>query len=323
MTPSQQHQHAMAWAIDILKTETFDLQGMFKPVRLMPWSSVYHAETSAGIVFLKIVTPPFDVEINLLPYLSEQFPTAIPAVIACSQTLQCMLMHDAGAPLRLVLQKKYQLHLAKQALNTYAKIQQSTCAHIDRLLTLGVPDWRLHTLPSHYLALLEKTVFLTHDGLSLSEISQLKAQYAKVQTLCEALIQYNIPETIEHGDFHDNNILINKDKQLIIHDWGDSVISHPFFSLCSFLYSASNHHQPALSPDIKKSLEATYFKHWSNVLKQKDYQHITALLKPLNFIKFSLSFSRIAACPGMHDLGDYKGTIASALKAFLKYSATH
>jgi hypothetical protein len=40
------------------------------------------------------------------------------------------------------------------------------------------------------------------------------------------------------------------------------------------------------------------------------------LARRLNNIKFVLSFYRVTQCPGMEDLGQYKGTIAKALIEF-------
>ncbi len=39
-------------------------------------------------------------------------------------------------------------------------------------------------------------------------------------------------------------------------------------------------------------------------------------MKRLNNIKFVIGFYRVAQCPGMNGLGEYKGTIAKALIEF-------
>lgn len=300
----------LAWAKDKLK-----ISDEFEPVRLMPWSSVYRASTKDGWVFLKVVSPPFDVELKLLPYLSELFPEAVPRVIASSPELSCILMQDAGTPLRPVMQKKYQIDLALEALKTYVQIQQQLSQETEMLLKLGVPDWRLSTLPSHFSSLLEKETFLKNDGLSAAEIEKLHAMRDKVQNLCETLASFIIPETIEHGDIHDNNILINSQSRLIIHDWGDTVISHPFFSLCNFLHSAVKQH--AIKQEVP-ILERAYCDMWSKYDTKEHLEKLLSLTKQLREIKFVLSFSRIAECPGMHDLGEYKGTVAHALKALIQ-----
>ncbi len=74
--------------------------------------------------------------------------------------------------------------------------------------------------------------------------------------------QYNIPETIEHGDFHDNNMLVAGDNKLIINDWGDKVITHPFFSIASFLDSAFRNHKINSTSHTVRSLLDSYLNHW-------------------------------------------------------------
>tara|TARA_R110002126_G_scaffold239409_1_gene382631 strand:+ start:57002 stop:57943 length:942 start_codon:yes stop_codon:yes gene_type:complete len=307
--------NSFTWAKDILSARNIKIHGEFEPVRLMPWSNVYRVKTQCGFIFLKVVTPPFDIELKLLPYLTEHFPEAVPYVIASSREYFSLLMQDAGTPLRPVMQKNYQLNLAIQTLKTYANIQQQLSHKIDLLLRLGVPDWRLNTLPSHFVSLLEKEAFLKNDGLSSSDITKLHALNNQIHTLCDRILSYAIPETIEHGDMHDNNILINSQNRLIIHDWGDTVLTHPFFSLCGFLHSAVKQHHIRQE---RAHLEQAYCNMWLQHETKEKLQSVLSLINQLREIKFVLSFSRIAECPGMHDLGEYKGTIANALKAFIQ-----
>jgi Ser/Thr protein kinase RdoA (MazF antagonist) len=48
--------------------------------------------------------------------------------------------------------------------------------------------------------------------------------------MAEELASYGVPETLQHDDLHDGQVFIRDDRQLIL-DWGDAVISHPFFTL--------------------------------------------------------------------------------------------
>lgn len=307
--------NSLAWAKDTLSAQKIKIFGKFEPVRLMPWSKVYRIKTQHGFVFLKVVTPPFDAELKLLPYLSDHFSEAIPHVIASSPEHCSLLMQDAGAPLRPVMQKSYRLDLAIETLKNYANIQQQLSQQTDLILSLGVPYWRLNTLPSHFLSLLEKEAFLINDGLSRDDIKKLQALSDEIHMLCHKILSYAIPETIEHGDMHDNNILISAQSRLIIHDWGDTVLTHPFFSLCGFLHSAVKQHH--IKQEISH-LEQAYCDMWLKYETKENIQSILFLVNQLREIKFVLSFSRIAECPGMHDLGEYKGTVAKALKAFIR-----
>ena len=39
-----------------------------------------------------------------------------------------------------------------------------------------------------------------------------------------------VPETIQHDDLHDGQVFV-RDGNYLFFDWGDSVVSHPFFSM--------------------------------------------------------------------------------------------
>ena len=46
------------------------------------------------------------------------------------------------------------------------------------------------------------------DPLTKNELNQLGLLQPTFFDLCLQLAGFNIPETIEHGDFHDNNVLV-------------------------------------------------------------------------------------------------------------------
>jgi aminoglycoside phosphotransferase (APT) family kinase protein len=48
--------------------------------------------------------------------------------------------------------------------------------------------------------------------------------------MAEELASYGVTETLQHDDLHDGQVFVRDDRQLIL-DWGDAVISHPFFTL--------------------------------------------------------------------------------------------
>jgi aminoglycoside phosphotransferase (APT) family kinase protein len=68
------------------------------------------------------------------------------------------------------------------------------------------------------------------ESLNSDEYTQLQNCIAIVGRLCDQLRSFDIPETIDHGDLHDGNVFV-LDGNYRFFDWGDSGISHPFFSL--------------------------------------------------------------------------------------------
>ncbi len=310
--------HSLAWAKTCLKTMGYDPQSPFTLVRNMPWSSVYKVLTSIGTIYFKQMPPSFAIEATLINTLSTKFPTQVPKIIGYNAELHCFLMTDAGIVLHDLLHADYNMILASLALSTYAIIQKGVINDIDTLLSLDVPDWRLDTLPSLYLTLLDDEAFLISDGLTKTEIQQLRKLHPKVVQLCKQLAQYNIPETIEHSDFHDNNILVGKNHTLVINDWGETVITHPFFSLISFFISAARRHHIFEDSEPYKALRDGYLNNWLEFESSGRLLEAFKLTKQLGHIKYALSFYRITQLPGWNELGQNKGRIAHTLKAFIQ-----
>jgi aminoglycoside phosphotransferase (APT) family kinase protein len=52
----------------------------------------------------------------------------------------------------------------------------------------------------------------------------------RVREMAEELAAYGVTETLQHDDLHDGQVFVRDGRQFIL-DWGDAVISHPFFTL--------------------------------------------------------------------------------------------
>lgn len=307
----------LEWAQNFLENRGCYLKSPAVPVRLMPWSKVYQLETNVGHIYLKQMAPPFANEAQLLLGLGCRFPERVPEIVGHNDDLLCFLMFDAGSPLRLVLRGNYDRSLPIAVLSTYAAMQQTSVAEVSDFLSASVPDWRLDRLPFLYEELLAASQFLKKDGLTDTELQALVQTKERVFELCNQLSTYPISETIEHGDFHDNNVLINEAGAWVINDWGDAVISHPFFSMISFLRSAGIHHQIHSGSQRYLDLRDAYLKPWQSMVPKTILLEALELAEKLNPIKFSLSFYRISQCPGMESMGEYRGKIAQALREFL------
>jgi hypothetical protein len=222
-------QKARAWAEEYLISNGYEIQGLSKIVREMPWSKIISFPTSKGLIYFKEMAPVFAIEPMLIQFISQHISQNVPAIIAANSKLSCFLMKDAGRNLREHLKHDYQVNLLCDALKIYADIQLLSIVHINALLDRGVLDWRLTKLPGLYLELRSQEDSLKADGLTEAEIGILHELYPKVLASCHLLSEYGIPETIEHNDFHDNNILFHK-RGIIISDWGDAYLSSIFLS---------------------------------------------------------------------------------------------
>lgn len=309
---------AIRWAKAFLEERGCLLQSEFVPVTIAPWSCVYRIDTSVGAIYLKQMPPVFSIEARLLLHLGVLFPNKVPEIVGHNDSLYCFLMFDAGISLRSSLKKEYVPSLAIKALTIYASIQQGSITDMDSLLALGVSDWRLATLPFLYQELLGERNVLLEDGLTELQLKKLKKSHTRFAALCKQLQNYDIPETIEHGDFQDNNCLIYGKDELMINDWGETVISHPFFSLVSFLTSAVRQGHIREQSMLYFELRDAYLINWQSFESKSWLLEAFELVRKLSPIKFALSFYRVAQCPGIKESGNYTGAIAKALNRFLE-----
>jgi aminoglycoside/choline kinase family phosphotransferase len=229
------------------------------------------------------------------------------------------LMSGAGDTLRPILKnKKYDVTLPTRALKIYADMQIQCIPHVQTLLNnAGVNDWRLEKLPKLYKNFIENEKLLLDDGLVEADIKNLKNFYSKFEGLCESLVSLGIPETLEQGDFQDNNILIQENK-VTLHDFGDASITHPFFSLSSFLNSAARHHGIQESDEVYQALYESYMGPWYTCYSEKSCFKAFKQAKIIGLFVFALSFTRIKACPGIEAFPEYNGYISEALKLLIK-----
>lgn len=311
-----QNDLALSWAQHKLNQLRFDIHA-HEMVRAMPWSEVSRFITSNGVIYFKQMAPEFKVEPFVLSILHNELSSPVPQVIAANAAQSCFLMSDSGSGLREPLKIHYNLEKVCQILRIYADLQIKAMDKINKFLAVGVKDCRLNELPKLYVDLLEKKELLINDGVTAAEFETLNQLHTKFSNDCEALSRFNIPQTIEHGDFHDNNILIQHDK-IIINDWGDSSISHPFFSLGSWLDSAKRHHNLNKSDPRYDVLTQAYLEMWQQYHPMDILQNAFLLSERIRPIIFSISFCRVATCPGMESLGQFKGYIAQALREFIE-----
>jgi len=301
------YEAAINWACGILLSRGFKIMAPYEVISDMPWSTVIRFLCQQGKMYLKLMGSPYSIEAVLLEFLSFRSSNNITKVLAYNQSLSCFLMIDAGSPLRDYLKKNYQFNLVSNVLQAYASIQLSSIADVEALLHIGIPDWRLKKLPSLYQKFIAHTDLLKSDGLSDSEIALLQKLHSYIALLCDQLYELGIPETLEHGDLNDNNILIRDDKHLTISDWGDANISHPFLSLASWLDSAMINHQFNESDELYFSTQDAYLEKWLDYGAKNKLLHAFNLAKQLRYFQFALSFSRIKHCSHIENYKQYNG----------------
>jgi hypothetical protein len=305
-----------SWAKEVLLSKGYSLSVLPEVVQATPWSSVTKFTTSNGIVYLKQTPPALSLEADVIQILRNEFNASVSVIIVANKNLNCYLMQDCGSQLRKSLKQNFQPDLLCQVIKKYTYIQDAVKNHTNTFIDLGVPDWNLDKLPLLYSQLLDREDLLTADGMTTVELKQCRALYPKLVSMCDQLSKHEIPPTLDHCDFHDGNVLITDTKNnLTIIDWGETVITQPFFSLLTFLNTVTYRYALKETDKVYLDLQNVCFENWSKILSKNDLTAAISLAKKLWPVYAALCFYRLILSS---DLAEFKivGRLSWHLKAF-------
>lgn len=230
---------AHAWIRSEAARNQIQLVGEIEQPHAQAWSTVMRVPTNEGTIFFKATASETIYEIALTRLMADIHPDILPELIAVDTTRGWMLMRDGGEQLRASTRPTQDVRAWEPVIIEYAKLQMGLAEHADAILALGVPDHRLAALPALYSQLLADTPSLMLDqekGLTSAEFEQLQNMKPRFEQICVDLAAYGIPESINHGDFHDGNVLL-KNGRITFFDWGDADVTHPFVSLRTWFVS--------------------------------------------------------------------------------------
>jgi hypothetical protein len=199
--------------------------GEIDQVHVRPWATVMRVPTNGGDVFFKANAAALGFEASLVTLLAAHRPDCVPPLLAADLERGWMLMGDAGTRLRELVEEERTLGRWLDVLPLYASVQLDMAELVEELLAAGVPDLRLARLPALADAMIDDL-----GPLAADEISRTAEAMPGVREDCARLASFGLPETIQHDDFHDGQVFV-QDGRYVLLDWGDAVVSHPFFTL--------------------------------------------------------------------------------------------
>lgn len=211
---------AVSWIDERLATAGRPRTGDIDQMHVRPWSTVIRVPTAEGDVFFKANIPELRHEAVVALHLARRVPDRVPPLIADDTDRGWMLMADGGRRLREVIADEGDLSRWDDILEGAADIARAMERDVDALLEAGVPDLRLASLPDRYAEL------VADDDIE----QRFRDAVPRVREMAEELATYGVTETLQHDDLHDGQVFVHGDRQLIL-DWGDCVVSHPFFTL--------------------------------------------------------------------------------------------
>lgn len=311
------------WILAETKGRNIRITGAMKQSHIYPWSTVMRVPTREGTLFFKASAEDVAPEAALTQALAGWYPDIMPELVAVDTVRGWMLMRDGGEPLRASIRPRGDLAPWNPIIYLYAEVQVGLAEQVPELLAMGVPDWRLATLPALYDQLLKDTggLALAFDGgLSAAEFHRLQDLSARFAQICRDLASFGIPETLNHGDFHDGNVLV-RNGRITLFDWGDGNLSHPFTSLRTFFVSIENSlklDDYAFTPEMAALLDL-YLEPWKRFASKKDLLAAFALSRCVASIVKTLAWHiAISTLEGPIRMR-YAGIVPELLKEFLTY----
>ncbi len=220
------------WARERLADRGVGGTGEPERVHDRPWAQVWRLPTARGAVFAKWMFAPSRYEVPVTVALASWAPDLVTPLIDADPERSFLLMDDAGERLRAIIARDDDITRWLGILPRYAELQRIAAPHAGELVALGAPDRRVGALRAAFETLVKGGELLTIAGAQSSTATQLRALRALVPSVREWCDQLagTLPDTIQHDDLHDGQVFV-RDGVARVLDWGDSNVSHPFFSL--------------------------------------------------------------------------------------------
>jgi len=135
--------------------------------------------------------------------------------------------------------------------------------------------------------------------------------------MCDELAAYEVPETIQHNDFHDGQVFVQQG-DYVFSDWGESCVSHPFFTMAVTLEGniAWGVDDIEGSVDVGPFRDA-YLEPYSRYATGAELRSALAIALRLGWICRAVDVQRWASALEPPDRDKYLDGVAVRLRMFL------
>jgi hypothetical protein len=241
---------ATAWV-----DEVAHLTGEPREVRTWPLSAVYEFDTSLGSVYLKACLSIWRHEPAVTAHLGRRHPGAVPDVVAFNEREGWLLMRELTG----VGVHELGPDATQRMLRLVGELQRAWIGHDADLLALGAPH---------------------------RPLGGLRKEAPEIAHLGDRLAALAIPETMVHGDLHQWNAIV-QDGRVVVFDWSDIALGHPFLDLAPVLLHAE--------AGEGERLIGAYLEPWAGVAPEAQLREAAALGEALGCIHQAVSYRAIRA----------------------------
>ena len=309
------------WIHDQAQSQGILVTGEIEQPHMYAWSTVLHVPTDQGKLFFKATAHETIHEAALTQALAHWFPNCMPEFVAVDAGRGWMLMRDGGEQLRASIRPTKDIAPWQPVIRRYAEVQIGLAEHVTEMLSLRVPDHRLSVLPTLFNQLLadESNFMIDQEkGLTSAEWQEVKDKASRFEEICQQLATYGIPESLNHGDFHDGNILV-KDGRITFFDWGDGDVTHPFVSLRTFFVSieiALDLEDYSFTPEMAELLDI-YLEPFQRFASKNELRTVYDVSKPVASIVKALAWHTTISRMGADLRKEYAWIVPELMREFL------
>ena len=315
---------AHAWIRVEVSRQNIEIIGEIEQPHVYPWSTVMRVPTSEEVLFFKATAAETAYESALTQRLARFHPDCMPELLAVDTSRGWMLMRDGGEHLRASIRPTQDVTPWTPVIIRYADLQIGLANHVPEILALGIPDHRLAALPQLYKQLLLNQPSLMIDqekGLTSTEVKQLHELAPRFEQICASLAAYGIPESLNHGDFHDGNVLL-KNGRITFFDWGDANVTHPFVTLRTFFVSMEialklDDYAPPTQEML--ALLDRYLGPWQRFAPKEKLLAAYKLSKPVASISKALAWHQTISRLDGNLRSEYAWIVPEVLREFMVY----
>ncbi len=286
-------------------------------VKETPWSTVLAVAAGSSTLYFKAVWPAQRHEVAATALLASRTPHHVPPVVGADEDRGWMLLADAGEPLKR-RDTATQLALLPDAIRRYAELQTALMPHVGEFLAAGVPDRR--DLRSHLDRLVACYPSEREDTLTDAELAALADLAPAIESM-EHHLATVVPASLEHGDLHPGNILVDAEDRTRVFDWGDVSVASPFLSLAVLIGSLEESHGLAVDDPALGAVVDAYLAPFGTLDGANDVRALVRAARLLGSISRGVTWDHVVTHVPPEDHAAFPDPVASSLRDCLRLAA--
>jgi len=314
----------VAWATGVIAASGRTIIGPTDQVHVRPWSTLFAFSTETGRLWSKADGAGTRHEAAVLARLQQWGAPYVLPVLGVDEAQGWLVMPDGGTRLRDTrpnLNGDHDLAVWERLLPIYATLPRLLESRVDDLLEAGVPDEHPECYPAILAGLLDDEriwdrVDAAEQTATAAARTQLRGTLPGVARLADELASSGLTITLDHGDVHGGNILIDPSGSPWFYDWGDSAVAHPFATLTWSLASIGEKVGLAPGSSGLRRLRDAYIEAWTDRASRAELAEIADLAVLLGWIGKAAAWERALFGLTRDAMDGHHGATAEVLVVF-------